>query len=1121
MAESFDWQVLISLATKGAKGSVDDIKQVQGAVDTLARSGDLNEKQTEKSSKALNRLGTAGKGATNDLKGLSSPSLRYALYDVASTANIAALAITGIGTAAIVAGAQYERAFANVERTLEPGTYGVETLRSELLQLSREIPLSFANISEVATLGNQLGIAGDQVAGFTETVTQFSAISGVSVQETALAFGQLDNLLPDVNNQFDRLGASIALVGVNSAATESQIISVAREIAPAAAAAGFAASEVVGLSGALASLRVPPERSRSTILQFFETLNMAVANGGDDLENFARVVGVTSAQLNEMVRSGQGRAVLENFIGNVSSSDTIEITQALDALGLAGLRTNPTIRALAGNMELLNTTFADGERGWQEATELARQYEIIVDTLSSKWQIFLNAMMEFGAAVGTAVLPAAKTLLDVLTDLLQGLADFVSTPFGSFLAQTVAVVAVLSAALLGLIGTVALAGASMAGLRFAIQTLGWAGATTGIQGLAASLVGLGGAAGGATLGLKLFRLALIGTGVGAIIVAIGTLIAAFSDLKGSALQAADAMEWAYDNIIKWVALPRYIYAIVDGLLAMTNAGGTVAQGLGGVLQYLTTLFSLVGRSVAQAVDGFLAWGKTVAAIPSAVLKQIAPALQRIVNLFVTAGNIIGRVLAPIGQAVDRFGSGFDNGLKTFDRSFDGVMKNFRSWAETLPGITDDFSGALTGMGDAAGYGASNLGNLGDAADDAARKVYTLVNYASDLSGVWTRAFNIRFASQSTLDAIATSFQNVRDASEAAARNIATLKAELSGLQSDINIQEQFLRVALEYGDMTRAEAIQANIAKLQAEMADKQASLNAEQDKNSKVLTGNSKAAIANRKTITDLVAQYQAHIAALAESGMSQGELAVATERLRQDFINQATQMGFNRAELDLYALAFNDVTVAIGSVPRNITVTANADPALQALNEFAAQSASIATSAGTNFGNSLVGSIGNSLRNNQSALNSIVSQSMAIATVVALREASLSFLNSTPRGRYPQNGFADGGYTGPGARLEPAGVVHRGEYVIPKKDVNQRTGLPHADALGRLQRGSQGRTSYAGGGYVSSAGIGSGSIASFGPMAYMQLQQALKQIVMLDSGAIAGSVGRSNSLGTAVGSA
>ena len=56
---------------------------------------------------------------------------------------------------------------------------------------------------------------------------------------------------------------------------------------------------------------------------------------------------------------------------------------------------------------------------------------------------------------------------------------------------------------------------------------------------------------------------------------------------------------------------------------------------------------------------------------------------------------------------------------------------------------------------------------------------------------------------------------------------------------------------------------------------------------------------------------------------------------------------------------------------------------------------------------------------------------------------------------------GFADGGYTGPGGKYEPAGIVHAGEYVLPASVV-QRIGLANVQAL-HYGRG------YADGGLVS----------------------------------------------------
>lgn len=56
----------------------------------------------------------------------------------------------------------------------------------------------------------------------------------------------------------------------------------------------------------------------------------------------------------------------------------------------------------------------------------------------------------------------------------------------------------------------------------------------------------------------------------------------------------------------------------------------------------------------------------------------------------------------------------------------------------------------------------------------------------------------------------------------------------------------------------------------------------------------------------------------------------------------------------------------------------------------------------------------------------------------------------------------FAEGGYTGQGAKYDVAGVVHKGEYVTPKRLVESPAAQPHLHALERM------RTGYADGGFV-----------------------------------------------------
>lgn len=44
--------------------------------------------------------------------------------------------------------------------------------------------------------------------------------------------------------------------------------------------------------------------------------------------------------------------------------------------------------------------------------------------------------------------------------------------------------------------------------------------------------------------------------------------------------------------------------------------------------------------------------------------------------------------------------------------------------------------------------------------------------------------------------------------------------------------------------------------------------------------------------------------------------------------------------------------------------------------------------------------------------------------------------------------SGFAEGGYTGPGGKYDMAGIVHRGEFVMPQQAVN-RIGIDNLEAM------------------------------------------------------------------------
>lgn len=96
-----------------------------------------------------------------------------------------------------------------------------------------------------------------------------------------------------------------------------------------------------------------------------------------------------------------------------------------------------------------------------------------------------------------------------------------------------------------------------------------------------------------------------------------------------------------------------------------------------------------------------------------------------------------------------------------------------------------------------------------------------------------------------------------------------------------------------------------------------------------------------------------------------------------------------------------------------------------------------------------------------------------VAVAQRNAIMNQSAGASTSSSSSRGPSNaGFAEGGYTGDGRRLEPAGIVHRGEYVVPQPELRSPTVRRYVEEIESMRlRRTGGRSSlpgYADGGLV-----------------------------------------------------
>lgn len=1163
----------------------------------------------------------------------SLPTLRYAMYDVARTAGIMSTAIAGAGAGLLAASASYETSFTAVERTSGVTGAAVGELRDDLLGLARTIPQSFGEIADLAARGAQLGVASDGLAGFTETVAQFVATSDtVSLDQAVEAFGRISNLTGDTN--FNALGSAITLVGVNAAATEGQIVKTTQELAPFAASAGIASHEVVGLATAVASLGQPPERARSAFLSLQSTMDGALAGTNDKLTVFADLLGLTADETAKLWKNDPSQFI-SSFAAALGSVENM--TGALSDLGLSEKRASQVFQALAADsrnagdgLSVLDQALTDSEKGYKDGTELARQYGLIVDDLSSKWQLFLNSAMELASALGDNLAPAAKAALDMITPFINRLADMAKSPIAKVVTTITAALVALGGTLLGGIALWAASKAAIAGAQTALAQLGATGGVTSVtlKGLSASLTETALAAGVSSRAINVFKVALASTGIGLAVVALGTLASAFmqagvsaedtfnkylgtagglaealqADMEGYTAAVAEGNQAAIDSYTKIASASEAAVASNEGftqeyrdaatllgvdLPSAVSAGTSAIENQTAVLGENTlawmrsslmqsesfqklfedtsflqsweaigadfnTVMQIAASEGAAGVENyFISLSNATADGGGATLKGFQLFHYHVQDLMQQAwasmrefwGKVVTLDWGNLGKPVVDFGTKLGQAFKGNAvltkplRELSQLAGGIGAMARESSGASRPVSTLADDLEDLGGSGGDAAKGVGDTAD----KVRTLKDYASDLSSVWSRAFEIRFSGQQTIDAVRDSIQKLRDAAEASAKrvtdlrnSIRSLSADAQALQSDISILEYYLRIANEYGDQKRATALEAELAKKRAELAsktselaDKNKELKKEQDSQNKTLVGNSQAARDNRKSIQDLVQQYQAHIGALAASGMSQEELARATARLKQDFINQATQLGYNRGELVKFASAFDDVSAAIKAVPPiNISVK-GLTPAQIALKEM--------EKSVNNLRNKVGGGIDIPVRTSIDQAGAAKAARLAdlqAQLAGAQKDMMLAIQRNAPGSiiagfrdkvmnlstRINSGNYWDGGFTGRGGKYEPKGIVHGGEYVFRKDQVDQSTGLPTQAALmSMMPTGSLPSRTVA----PSMAGTGGGAaMVSLTPATIQAIAQALPTGVILD-GNIVGEVSsreyaRSNAQGS-----
>lgn len=414
----------LSGALEEAGVNTDDLshssEQLAGKIDTLKK------KQGEAADKAMTFGDKAGQAFNQVHEAIVAAGIAVALKEIyeyfASCAQ---------------ASMDFESAITGVAKTTDLTDEELAAMSDSIKALSTEIPATTEEIAAVTEAAGQLGIQKDALLDFTEIMTMLGTATNMTADEAATSLARFANITGMATDNYGRLGSVIVDLGNNFATTESEIVAMGTRLASAGKLAGLTEPEIMALAAAMSSVGIEAEAGGTAMIQTLNAIEKAVAKGGDDLAEFARIAGMSSEEFSSAWKN-DAMSALTSFIGGLGKLDEQgeSTVLVLEDLGLTGIRQSNMLKALGLAADQMTGAVNTANTAWQQNTALTNEANKRYATAQSRLTMMQNAYNNLKVAIGDAYTPALSEAYGVGTKVLNEITKFVQANPGVVAAIT-------------------------------------------------------------------------------------------------------------------------------------------------------------------------------------------------------------------------------------------------------------------------------------------------------------------------------------------------------------------------------------------------------------------------------------------------------------------------------------------------------------------------------------------------------------------------------------------------------------------------------------------------------------------------------------------------------------
>jgi TP901 family phage tail tape measure protein len=536
----------------------------------------------------------------------------------------------------VQASRQFEAAFADVKKVVEfptEGPYSAEAFRQSLIDLSRRVPLTVEELTQIAAAGGQAGVAIEELAGFTENVAQVSTAFEISTADAGKSLANLKAALKLSNPQVMLLADHMNVLANNMATSESQVLDVVNRVGALGAVVGIETKHVAALGAAMTSAGGDAESAGTALRNMF--LNLSQGEGmTDDAVATLEKIGLNAESLPSRMQT-EGIEAIVDLLERVAALPKEE--QAASLTNLFDKRAVDAIGPMLNNLDLLRQSLGLVQSDTENLGASQREFEKRNDTFDAGVKTLQNTMNGLAIAIGDALIPALTSVMEKITPIIDTVTRWASEN------------PKLTASILGIVGGLVAFNGAMIAVKY-FGTYGYVAflnLAKGVTVAATSFTTLSGA--------------IAATGIGAILIGI-----------------AMAGIWIYNN---WSG----IAAMFDEFgKAFSNALGPEASAvLGGIIDGISTLWNWVNNllgPINQSEEGWRGWGAAA-----------GEALAGVVNWFTSLDEKVAALPVKIGEMFRGVGDSIrvsmENGLNT-------VISSVSSWTEQFATAGHDLAQAM-------------------------------------------------------------------------------------------------------------------------------------------------------------------------------------------------------------------------------------------------------------------------------------------------------------------------------------------------------------------------------------------------------------------------------------------